>query len=160
MDSNIDLDLLQKDAYMYLQNAYSLLRQSEHYNRRLNMEKESAFQDHTESVSNIKTGIICKLNRYYLNIINGGSEMDATLMKQAVLVNMAYITLCSNQPDKTLTAVAELRMMPDLDISVITVASFYEAEALCLMDRPEKAEEVLKVALEMAGEKVYQFLNS
>lgn len=70
---------------------------------------------------------------------------ENTMIKQAVLGNLAYIELCLENPLKGLSAAKSLLQLPDCSKIYTFLGRMYAAEALCLLNRPKEAAEYLSI---------------
>ncbi|XP_073219481.1 uncharacterized protein [Cicer arietinum] len=69
------------------------------------------------------------------------------LVKQAVLANLAYVELELDNPVKALSAAKSLLELPECSRIYIFLGHVYAAEALCLLNRPKEAAELLSYYL-------------
>ena len=75
----------------------------------------------------------------------GGERLGADCFtRSAVYMNLAYVTLSMNQPERCLFFVEKLKHLPDINSQHAFYARMYEVEALCLMDRSQEAAEVMR----------------
>ncbi|XP_020579356.1 CCR4-NOT transcription complex subunit 10 isoform X2 [Phalaenopsis equestris] len=70
---------------------------------------------------------------------------ENSMIKQALLGNLAYIELCLENPLKALSAANSLLQLPDCSKIYTFFGRMYAAEALCFLNRPKEAAEYLSV---------------
>uniref|UniRef100_A0A1D1Y0A6 CCR4-NOT transcription complex subunit 10 n=1 Tax=Anthurium amnicola TaxID=1678845 RepID=A0A1D1Y0A6_9ARAE len=70
---------------------------------------------------------------------------ESHIIKQAVLVDLAYIELCLENPLRALSVAEALQQLPDCSRMYVFFGHVYAAEALCHLNRPEEAAEHLSV---------------
>ncbi|XP_057415826.1 uncharacterized protein LOC130710537 isoform X2 [Lotus japonicus] len=69
------------------------------------------------------------------------------LIKQAVLANLAFVELELDNPVKALSVAKRLLELPECSRIYIFLGRVYAAEALCLLNRPKEAAELLSIYL-------------
>ncbi|XP_057768028.1 uncharacterized protein LOC130988249 [Salvia miltiorrhiza] len=67
------------------------------------------------------------------------------MMKQAILADLAYVELALGNPLKALSTAKSLLKIPECSRMYIFLGTMYAAEALCLLNRPEEAADLLRV---------------
>ncbi|KAL1563422.1 CCR4-NOT transcription complex subunit 10-like isoform X2 [Salvia divinorum] len=67
------------------------------------------------------------------------------MMKQAILADLAYVELALGNPLKSLSTAKSLLKIPECSRMYIFLGTMYAAEALCLLNRPEEATDLLRV---------------
>lgn len=127
-------------AHHYLQNALVLIDRFAHdgrgRNEVQNATNKGGKQHHLSSGHN---------NNNHNN--NKGSKVIQLLrVKQAVLVHLAYVSLCLSNPVQTVRHAQELLTMPDSEPSACAQARLYCAEAQCLLSRVAEAQRTLAEA--------------
>ncbi|XVE71497.1 hypothetical protein DITRI_Ditri10aG0155600 [Diplodiscus trichospermus] len=80
---------------------------------------------------------------YYEDICRRENQM----IKQALLANLAYVELELENPLKALSAARSLLELPGCSRIYIFLGHVYEAEALCLLNKPKEAAEHLSIYL-------------
>lgn len=66
------------------------------------------------------------------------------MMKQAILADLAYVELALGNPVKALSTAKSLLKIPEYSRVYIFLGTMYAAEALCLLNRPEEAADLLR----------------
>ncbi|MQL81749.1 hypothetical protein Taro_014213 [Colocasia esculenta] len=67
------------------------------------------------------------------------------MMRQAVLADLAYVELCLENPLRALSFARTLQQLPHCSRVYAFFSHVYEAEALCRLNRPMEAAEILSV---------------
>ncbi|PKU74057.1 hypothetical protein MA16_Dca011767 [Dendrobium catenatum] len=70
---------------------------------------------------------------------------ENSMIKQALLGNLAYVELCLENPLKGLSAAKSLLQLPDCSKIYTFLGRMYAAEALCFLNRPKEAAEYLSI---------------
>eukprot|EP00803_Ostreobium_quekettii_P003078 evm.model.scf_1788.1 EVM.evm.TU.scf_1788.1 scf_1788:3151-14212(-) len=148
-------------AVMYLRNAMCILDRQE---RQLDSEEVDGLlgQPVTNTMMDMGSG-------KGTSVVGGGSESvravsvgssiqqreELSIVRQSVLVNLAFVQLLQDQPELALGAAESLMLIPNLMRHVSLLAHCYAAEALCMLDRPTEAADQLGMYMAQLADDAY-----